>query len=511
MRDESSRNERAGGEPPDERRDDERHWSRAELLRNAAGGAALLALGSGAGAGRLLGPAEALAASAAAKPKPVWEFHSRPDLHPPTVRVLRNERTADGSLFLAPSSGPGQRGVLILDDTGDVVWFHSTMPNTAMNFRTAVYKNEPVLTWWEGKAGHGLGVGEHVIVDSSYREIARFPAGRGRQSDLHDLVLTGHGTALVTSYEVRTMDTTAFGGGQGGKVVGGIVQEVHVPSARVLFEWKSLDHVALDETHATATGSLDYFHVNSIDIDADGNLIVSARNTWAVYKISRTTGEVLWRLGGKKSDFEMGKGTVFAWQHDARHHAGGGLVTIFDDGAAPAVAPQSRALVIALDRERRRATLVRKYTHKPGRLLAKYMGNAQLLDNGNVVVGWGSEPYITEFGPKGDIRFDARLPDGGQTYRAFRFPWVGRPVDKPKLVRAKFAGRKLYASWNGATQVASWQLRAGASPGTLQTAGTVPRTGFETEIDVPPGARYVAAVGLGAHGRPLGSSAAVRI
>ncbi len=415
---------------------DER-WSRAELLRKAAGGAALLALGSGTSGERLLGAGEARAAISA-KPKPVWEFHSRPDLHPPIVKVLHTGHTADGSLFIAPSSGPGQRGVLILDNTGEVVWFHSTMPSTAMNFRAAVYKNEPVLTWWEGKAGHGLGVGEHVIVDSSYRELARFPAGDGRQSDLHDLVLTRRGTALVTSYEVRTMDTTAFGGEQNGKVVGGLVQEIHVPSARVLFEWKSLDHVTLDETHATATGSLDYFHVNSIDIDADGNLIVSARNTWAVYKISRKTGEVLWRLGGKKSDFEMGKGTVFAWQHDARHHAGGKLITIFDDGAAPAVAPQSRALVIALDRERRRATLVRKYTHKPGRLLAKFMGNAQLLDNGNVLVGWGSEPFITEFGPSGDIRFDARLPDGGQNYRAFRFPWVGRPTDKPKLVRARF-------------------------------------------------------------------------
>ena len=380
-----------------------------------------------------------------------------------------------------------------------------------MNFRAAVYKNEPVLTWWEGKAGHGLGVGEHVIVDSSYREVARFPAGRGRQSDLHELMLTRHGTALVTSYDVRTMDTTAFGGSSNGKVVGGVVQEIDVPSARVLFEWKSLDHVALEETHATATGSLDYFHVNSIDIDGDGNLLVSARNTWAVYKISRETGQVLWRLGGKKSDFAMGKGTVFAWQHDARHHAGGELLTIFDDGAAPAVAPQSRALVIALDRVGRRATLVRKYTHKPGRLLAKFMGNAQLLDNGNVLVGWGSEPFITEFGPKGDIRLDAKLPPGGQNYRAFRFPWIGRPLDKPKLVRARFGDRRLYVSWNGATQVASWQLQAGASPATLQAAGTVPRTGFETAIDVPAGARYVAAVGLGAHGKPLGSSAALRI
>ena len=181
----------------------------------------------------------------------------------------------------------------------------------------------------------------------------------------------------------------------------------------------------------TYTGHpLDYFHVNSIDLTIDGSLLVSARNTWGVYKVSRKTGEVLWRLGGRRSDFEMGKGTVFAWQHDARHH-GNGLISIFDDGAAPQVEPQSRVLVIRLDGTRGRATLVRKYTHRPGRIVTKFMGNAQVLGNGNVVVGWGSEPFVTEFAPDGTILLDLKLPHGGQNYRAFRFPWVGRPRHPP--------------------------------------------------------------------------------
>ena len=177
----------------------DRQWSRAELLRNATGSAGLLALGGGAGVGRILAASDALAT---AVQEPVSLFHTRPDLRPPLVKVLHATRTADGYLFIAPSSGPGQRGVLILDNTGEVVWFKPTTPHTAMNFRTAVYKGEPVLTWWEGKADRGLGRGEHVIVDSSYRDIARFPAGHGRQSDLHEFLLTERGTALVTSYEV---------------------------------------------------------------------------------------------------------------------------------------------------------------------------------------------------------------------------------------------------------------------------------------------------------------------
>ncbi len=477
--------------------------TRAELLRNAAGGAAAVAFG-----GSLQRVGDALAAAA---PSPVRLFHTRPDLRPPRVHVLHAGRTGDGYLFLAPSSGPGQRGLMILDNAGDVVWFRPTTPHTAMNFRTAMFKGEPVLTWWQGRADRGLGRGEHVIVDASYHEIARFPAGGGRQSDLHEFLLTQRGTALVTSYEVRTMDTTAFGGERNGKVIGGIVQELEVPSARILFEWKSLDHVPIDETHARVTGSLDYFHVNSIDVDGDGNLLVSARNTWAVYKISRKTGEVLWRLGGRKSDFTMGKGTVFAWQHDARHQNGGRQIRIFDDGAQPAVAPQSRALVISLDHVNRRATLVGKYTHKPGGILSRFMGNAQLLDNGNVLVGWGSEPFITEFGPSGEIRFDARLPHGGQNYRAFRFPWVGKPADKPRLVRATGGTRKLYASWNGATQVASWQLQAGSTATNLVAVETTRRTGFETAFDVPSGATHVAVTALGAHGKTLSVSRVIRV
>ncbi|HKI93577.1 MAG TPA: arylsulfotransferase family protein, partial [Gaiellaceae bacterium] len=151
--------------------------------------------------------------------------------------------TAPGYLFIAPSSGPGQRGTLILDNAGEPVWFHPTTPNTAMNFRPGVYRGAPVLTWWEGKTEHGLGRGEHVIVDASYREVARFPAGDHRQSDLHELLLTTRGTAYVTSYERVPMDLSSLGGARRATVVGGIVQELEIPSARVLWEWKSLDHV----------------------------------------------------------------------------------------------------------------------------------------------------------------------------------------------------------------------------------------------------------------------------
>ena len=474
-------------------------WTRAEFLK-AAGAAA---------GGTLLAHPEL--ADAQSSPR-VWHFVSRPDLRPPRLNVLHAGATADGHLFMAPSSGAGQRGVMIVDDAGEIVWFHPTTPHTAMNFRAARYKGAPVLTWWEGRATQGLGTGTHVILDGSYRVVARVPAGHGRQSDLHEFLITPHDTALVTSYELRTVDLSVVAGPRQGLAIGGLVQELALPSGRVLFEWRSLDHVSVAETHATYTGHpLDYFHVNSIDLTADGDFLVSARNTWAVYKVSRKTGKVLWRLGGKRSDFEMGPGTVFAWQHDARH-LGHGRISIFDDGAEPQVAPQSRALVLQLDSANMRARLVRKYTHRPGRIVSRFMGNAQVFDNGNVLVGWGSEPYVTEFGRDGDIRFDAKLPRGGQNYRALRFPWAALPAIPPAIVYRFIGGkRRVHVSWNGATNVAAWELQTGQTAGALVAAGKVRRTGFETTIAVPHGARYARVVALDAVGKHLRASKAIRV
>ncbi|MGH3073110.1 MAG: arylsulfotransferase family protein [Gaiellaceae bacterium] len=486
--------------------------TRAEFVRRASGSALGLALLGGVGFDglRLLGAEDADAATLRS-PNDVRRFHSRPDLRPPRLTILRAGKS-DHCLFLSPSSGAGQRGALILDEKGEVVWFRPTRPDTVMNFRTALYKGEPVLTWWQGRAARGLGVGFHVIVDSTYREVARLPAGAGRQSDLHEFTLTPRGTAIVTSYEIRTANLSRVGGPSSGKVIGSIVQEIAIPSARVLFEWRSLDHVSVDEAYNMYNGhAFDYFHINSVDVDADGNLLVSARNTWAVYKVDSETGRVLWRLGGKRSDFQMGPGTRFAWQHDARHHDEGRLISIFDNSAAPPVASQSRVLVIELDRRQRRARLVRQYTH-PRRLLSPFMGNAQVLPNGNVVVGWGGLPYITEFRRGGGVHFDARLPAGGQNYRAFRLPWQGRPHRPPRLVAHTASGRRrLYVSWNGATEVAAWRLEAGPARNDLQTVLTRPKQSFETSLPVPRRDGFATVVALGPRGQILGRSNTIRL
>jgi hypothetical protein len=477
-------------------------WTRAEFLQRGA--SAALVVGAGGLAGwRLLDRASGSPAP------PVQHFVSRPDLQPPAITVHRRAgSTAPGHLFLAPSSGPGARGVLILDDAGEVVWFRpTTLP--AMNFRAALFRGAPVLTWWQALPGGGLGNGEHVIVDSSYREVARFPAANGRPSDLHEFLLTPEGTALVASYEIRDADLSRFGGRKQGRVMGGVAQEIEVPSARLVHEWRSLDYIALEEAYSRVGNAWDYFHINSIAIDADGHLLVSARNTWAVYKVHRQTGRVLWRLGGKRSDFTLGPGVRFAWQHDARSHDNGRLLTLFDNGSSPLVEPQSRGLLLSVDTERMHVSLARAITHRPA-VSSRALGSVQLLENGNVLVGWGVKSYFTEYGPDGSVRFDASLPHGGENYRALRFVWSGRPVERP-AARLAADGRTLVASWNGSTELAGWRVEAGRALTSMADGATVPKRGFETPLPLPEGTRYAVAVALDAVGAPLARSTTVRV
>ena len=436
-------------------------------------------------------------------------FVSRPDLKPPAVSVLQHAHgTAPGLVFVAPSSGPGQRGAMIFDDAGDLVWFRPVADKAVTDFKVGLFRGKPVLTWWEGKVMHGLADGEWVVVDASYQEIFRFPAARGRHGDLHEFVITPQDTALVTSNETRTWDLTSVGGSGRGQVVGGVVQELALPSGRLLWEWRSLDHVAVDESEIKARPGprFDYFHINSIDVAPDNNVLVSARNTWTAYKISRPSGRVLWRLGGKRSDFTFGKGARFEWQHDVREHANG-LVSVFDNAAAPQEEPQSRALLLALDTKLMHVSLEHAYTHRPDRVLSHFLGNAQLLANGNVFVGWGGAPYVTEFARDGAIAFDARLPHGGQSYRAFRSPWVGHPTDRPSLGARS---DRVFASWNGATEVASWQLLEGASASDLRRTQIVPRAGFETPLTLAAGTRSAAVIALDRAGAAVGTSGTLR-
>jgi hypothetical protein len=431
--------------------------------------------------------------------RPYQNFRSRPDLQPTVVKILKRAHgTAPGFIFLAPKKQVAQAGPLILDNSGQVVWFRPLDTRGVTDFRVQRYHGRPVLTWWRGHGLHGHDTGNYAIVDSAYRPVARVRPGNGLVGDIHEFLITKHDTALMTIFHrVHRDHRTIFDGA---------LQEVDIATGRVLFEWHSIDHVGLGESYEArprkASVPYDYFHVNSIDVDTDGDLLVSARNTHAVYKLDRRTGAIVWRLGGKRSDFRLGRGARFAWQHDARRLPDG-TISLFDNEAAPQVRAQSRVIVLRLDLKRRRAVLVRSLVHKPP-LLAVDQGNAQFLRDGHFLVGWGHQPYVTEFDRAGRIAFDLRFGSGADSYRAYRFPWIGRPADRPVLA---IEHDRAYVSWNGATEVAGWELLAGPSSTQLRGVRTIRKTGFETSVALSDrDGEYVAIRALDARGRALKTS-----
>jgi hypothetical protein len=448
----------------------------------------------------------------------VPRYRSRPDLRPPEVQVFHTSADTPGFVFIAPKKVFGakprkglQSGPMIVDNAGHPVWFAPNDAGNVTDFRVQQLDGHPMLTWWQGRSVLGTGEGVVQVVDGAYRPVQTIRAGNGYQLDFHETTITPQGTLLGIVYNPVRRDLRFMGGPRVARVIDAVVQEIDIKTGLVMSEWHSLGTVGLKESHAPipkgADPLYDYVHPNSVTITPDGDLLVSGRELWAGLVINRTTGALERRIGGKRSDYRMVGTAQFAYQHDMQMPAPG-VLRVFDNEAAPRVRSASRALFLKLDDKRMRATTQRAEVHEPNHLLAGTQGNVQALDDqGAIFVGWGSQGYFTQFDGKGDTVFDARIARGQDTYRAYRFPWVGTPAAAPAIAQTA-GGRNVYASWNGATQVARWDVLAGTSPTTLAPAGSATPTGFETRIRTAGGA-FVAVRALDAAGNVLGTSKAI--
>jgi Arylsulfotransferase (ASST) len=354
---------------------------------------------------------------------------------PAPVTVLTQAASnGNGDIFIAPQGGGGYpSGPEILTDTGTVIWFHALPAGeTATDFRTQTYQGRPVLTWFQGS---GLS-GTDYIYNDRYRQIAEVRAGNGYLTDFHEFLITPWNTALILADTFGTANLTSMGGPADQKVFDGIVQEIDIRTGKVLFQWNSADHVPYRDSHEPLPGSAampwDWFHINAVHLDTDGNLLINSRYTWTTYKVNRDTGKIIWELGGKQSTFKLATapgqvldsaGEIFAFQHDPEA-IGNGEYTFFDDESdgSATLLPHSRVVTVKLDLATRVATLV-KSVDQPEGLVAPAEGNAQTTRNGDVFVGWGELRYISEFSPSGQLLFNAQLPAGVSTYRAYRLPW----------------------------------------------------------------------------------------
>ncbi|PWN18511.1 hypothetical protein BCV69DRAFT_288493 [Microstroma glucosiphilum] len=466
-----------------------------------------------------------------------WQLLSRPDLQVPRLNITHPAQaglTAPGYFFIAPFAGgsdqekhgPLQPGPYIFDDQGQLVWsgFAQYFSIWTVNLQTTTYHGEPALLAFQGKhnAAHGHGHGHLKLLDAKYDVIREIRAGHHRLIDKHEGQVINDGkSALFQIYQPVPRDLSAYGGDEDHQwIVDGIFQEVDLDTGDVVFEWHSLEHVPPSHSNISLTSgqagnglgsseAWDYFHINSVDKNDEGDYLLSARDVNSVYKIDGKTGRVLWRLGGRNqhNDFRhLDNEVAFSFQHHARYQGydsqGRELISLYDNSAHGTEtdtgsqlhdAPTSSGKILALDHKAKTVATVRAF-YPPFKLLSKSQGSTHVLPGGNVVVNWGSEGAVTEFTSDGTVVFHAFLESGPlgvgvQNYRAFKNEWIGRPSEEAAVAGLVYGAEHrsykvlLAASWNGDTEVSHWRFLGKDVEGNrIDLGGKVARVGFETRL-----------------------------
>jgi hypothetical protein len=456
-----------------------------------------------------------------------YHFVTEPSLRPP--KLHRNQPAPTGTLapgyilttnFYDLNEPPmvGQSGPLILDRGLQPVWFQSVPEKiVAANLSLQQYEGKPALGWWQGVVTNTGQTerGEDVVVNQHYQKVATLKGKDGWILTLHELAIRGN-DAWVTANKNIPINLSKYGGAYNGALIDSAVQEYNLKTGQLLRSWDALKHIPLSDSYASEPTNgfpWDAYHVNSISVPNNGTFLVSMRNTWAAYLVNIATGKIEWTLGGKRSSFKFGPGAAFQWQHDVML-AGGSTVTLFDDHccqltgggtSVPATGP-SRGIVLNVNQTTRTATLLAQYPGG-GQFETEYMGDTQPLPGGNVFVGWGSQPYFSEYSRSGKLLLEGEFPRPDLTYRATLAQWVGLPLSPPVgAARQTGATTTVYASWNGATQAVAWRVLAGSAAGRLSAVASAARSGFETAIPVAPGYQSFEVQALGTHGRVIGVS-----
>jgi hypothetical protein len=470
-----------------------------------------------------------------------------------TVRTLKGGASLN-PIFVAPfaeSSNPtdlvGQTGPLIMDNSGNPIWFQAVSGNNrpqVLDFKTQTLFGKPVLTWWQGtiagtvpsKLPPGITLsGGFVIADQHYRKIMMVHARNGAGLDLHEFLITSRGDAYFISTKTARANLTPYGGLANATYVDPVIQGENLRTGKVIFSWDMAAHVPLSDSivpaPTTPGQTWDPYHVNSIDVSPDGSqVLASARNTWGIYDISQSTRQLLWQIGGKQNQFRLPSDLVtgpfdsaFQYQHDARFVPGG--ISLFDNGgrgAPPNGGPYgaSRGMILNLDLQNHRASLARPAFYHDPAVKATSLGNVQVLGNGHVLAGWGADflpggkmiSYLTEYSSSGAVLADYVLAGQDVSYRALSLPWVGRPLTRPSAAAINANGQTtVYASWNGSTETHAWELLAGPHRGSLEPVAITRRTGFETAIATTAAGSFFEVKALDAGGKTLNTSAVIRV
>lgn len=345
----------------------------------------------------------------------------------PPFTIYNSGSTASGYLFIANFSGTFSNSILMMLNNDGSPHFAQTLNYKAYDFKK---QNNNLLTYYDEWKHFFLGL------NSSYNVSDSFYTGNGYTTDIHELVVTPDGGAWLMSYDPQYIDMSRIvpGGKTNALVTGLVIQKINAQKD-VVFQWRSWDYFLItDATHENLTAySIDYVHGNAIEVDNDGNIMISSRHLDEVTKINSQTGNIIWRLGGKNNEYTFLNDTLkFSHQHCIRRLPNGHII-LFDNGNyhTPAF---SRAIEYKLKEDVKTAEIVWEYRHNPN-IYAVAMGSVQRLSNGNTLIGWGSaSTTLTEVKPNGTVAYELSLPSGQTSYRAFRDEWGimtgGQPVNE---------------------------------------------------------------------------------
>jgi len=343
----------------------------------------------------------------------------------PQITVTRNYDTAPGYIFISNfgfGPFPASPYLIVLNNKGLPV-LYKKMTDACFDFKV---QNNNTFTYYDRLSF------QFKSTNTSFDIIDSFYCGNGYTTDIHELLLLPNNHAYLMSYDPQQIDMSKIvsGGNPNAVVTGLIIQEIDV-NKNVIFQWRSWDYIQItDATHENLMDSvIDYIHGNAIDLDYDGNVLISSRHLDEITKFSRQTGEIIWRLGGKNNQFNFVNDPIqFSHQHCIRRLANGNY-TLFDNGNFHEP-PFSRACEYKLDEVNKTATLVWQYQDSP-ETYGFAMGSAQRLPNGNTLIGWGStSPSFCEVRPNGVKVLEMKLPNGYFSYRAFRHTWDGMPPEE---------------------------------------------------------------------------------
>ncbi|KAJ3782469.1 ASST-domain-containing protein [Lentinula aff. detonsa] len=407
----------------------------------------------------------------------------------------------EGYFFLAPEGPvamPG--GGLILNPNGTMIYSASAFEPSFLRGLQS-YNGSDHITIWIGDGspvtgGHGSGY--NILLDNTYTIVANFTvANLGVGADIHALQITSNNTAVMTAYPTQALNLTAYNGPLNGYILNCAAQEVDIATGRPLFTWQPLNHVDPSECYAaigeagsgTVDDPWDYFHINSIQKLDDGNYFISSRHCHTLYLVN-PAGDILWKMGGMKSDFTFGPGANFSWQHHARVH-GSNTISVFNNGASEynQEFPYSQGLLLNFDESYKTITL--NSARSPfNRTVTTSQGSVEILDNGDSFVGWGAMPYFSQHDASGNILWSAQFaPSDNEvsSYRVFSHDWVARPIAPPSMSissPSSSTNATVYAWWNGATEVTAWQLLGSTAlmPLAAEILNVIGKVDFETTL-----------------------------